>query len=101
VDDHQEPVKELIRIFEIWDLTLLNREDPSDVVKKSEVAFIVQEALYRLGYLKRKPTGLWDNDTEKAFIDWVNINNFENKLRNDEYIWGRVYRFLLNQAGIK
>jgi uncharacterized Ntn-hydrolase superfamily protein len=101
VDDHQEPVKELIRIFEIWDLTLLNREDPSDVVKKSEVALIVQEALYRLGYLKRKPTGIWDNDTEKAFIDWVNINNFENKLRNDEYIWGRVYRFLLNQAGIK
>lgn len=101
VDDHQEPVKELMRIFEIWDLTLLNREDPSDVVKKGEVAFIVQEALYMLGYLKKKPTGIWDNDTEKAFIDWVNINNFENKLRNDEYIWGRVYRFLLNQAGIK
>lgn len=100
VDDHEEPVKELIRIFELWDLTLLNREDPRDIVRKADVALEVQKALFRLGFLSKEPTGAWDDETEKAFVDWVNINNFENKLRSDEYIWGRVYRFLLNQAGL-
>jgi uncharacterized Ntn-hydrolase superfamily protein len=31
VDDHPEPIEELIRIFNIYDVTLLNREDPKDV----------------------------------------------------------------------
>src|SRR5881398_4146504 len=32
VDDHPAPIEELIRIFNVYDLTLLNREDPKDVV---------------------------------------------------------------------
>lgn len=100
VDDHPEPVKELRRIFEIWDLTLLNRENPSDVVRKQDVARSVQTALRRLGFYKGDVTGEWNKETEKAFTDWANMNNFENKLRVDEYIWGTLYRFLLKQAGI-
>ncbi|MEM1619201.1 MAG: DUF1028 domain-containing protein [Fervidicoccaceae archaeon] len=100
VDDHPEPVAELIRIFEIWDLALLNREDPRDVVRKEDAARPIQEALRALGYYRGELTGSWDEATEKAFVDWANINNFENKLRGDEYIWGRIYRFLLRQAGL-
>src|SRR3989442_782364 len=32
VDDHPAPIEELIRIFNVYDLTLLTREDPKDVV---------------------------------------------------------------------
>lgn len=98
VDDHPEPVKELRRLFEIWDLTLLNRENPGDVVRKQDVARRVQEALKTLGFYRGEITGKWDEATEKAFNDWANINNFENKLRVDEYIWGTLYRFLLKQV---
>lgn len=98
VDDHPEPVKELRRLFEIWELTLLTRERPSDIVKKQDVARSVQEALRKLGYYKGEITGTWNDETERAFIDWANINNFENKLRNDEYIWGTLYRYLIKQA---
>src|SRR3989441_10642386 len=31
-DDHPAPIEELIRIFNVYDLTLLNREDPKEVV---------------------------------------------------------------------
>jgi uncharacterized Ntn-hydrolase superfamily protein len=52
-----------------------------------------------LGFYRGEVTGVWDEATEKAFTDWANINNFENKLRTDEYIWGTIYRFLLKQVG--
>ncbi len=58
VDDHPDPVAELRRIFKIWELTLLQREDPLDVVLKKDVAGEVQEALRRLGFYKREPTGV-------------------------------------------
>ncbi|MEB3780403.1 MAG: DUF1028 domain-containing protein [Desulfurococcales archaeon] len=98
VDDHNEPVRELKRIFRIWELTLLTREKPDDIVLKHEVAGQVQEALRRLGYYDGEITGKWDQETEKAFTDWALINNFENKLRNDDYIWGTVYRFLIESS---
>ena len=98
VDDHKEPVLELKRLFKVWELTLLTREKPNDIVSKDEVAAKVQEALRKLGYYKGEITGKWDGATEKAFTDWVMINNFENKLRKDRYIWGTIYRFLIEMA---
>ena len=98
VDDHKEPVLELKRLFKIWELTLLTREKPSDIVSKDEVAAEVQRALKKLGFYKGEITGKWDDATEKAFTDWVMINNFENKLRKDRYIWGTVYRFLIEMT---
>jgi len=29
------------------------------------------------------------------------IDNFENKLRSDRYIWGTIYRYLIESADIK
>ena len=95
VDDHPEPVQELKRLFKIWELTLLTREKPDDIVDKNEVAAAVQRALKKLGYYKGEITGIWDEETENAFRDFMLINNFENKMRKDNYIWGTVYRYLL------
>ena len=95
VDDHPEPVQELKRLFKIWELTLLTREKSDDIVDKNEVAAAVQRALKKLGYYKGEITGIWDAETENAFRDFMLINNFENKMRKDNYIWGTVYRYLL------
>ncbi|MHA1616661.1 MAG: DUF1028 domain-containing protein [Candidatus Njordarchaeales archaeon] len=100
VDDHPEPVKELKRIFRIWDLTLLSREDPSDVVKLEDVAEKIQLALKKLGYYKGEVTGKLDEETLKALENWMLINNFENKMRKDGYIWGSIYRYLMDLAGL-
>lgn len=98
VDDHEEPVLELKRIFKIWELIMLTREKPEDVVAKEEVAEKVQVALRKLGFYKGEITGVWDSETEKAFTEWALINNFENKLRRDNYVWGTVYRFLIESS---
>ncbi|MGC9072205.1 MAG: DUF1028 domain-containing protein [Acidilobus sp.] len=100
VDDNPDPVRELRRLFEVWELTILEREDPSDVYGLSEVAGKLQEALSRLGYYKGPITGVVDQATIKALEEWAGYNNFENKLRPDGRIWGSLYRFLVRQAGL-
>ncbi len=98
VDDHPEPVKELERLFRIWELTILEREDPGDVVDIAEVAGEIQEALRILGYYRGEVTGKPDKETLEALERWMAINNFENKMRKDGKLWGTVYRFLLDEA---
>ncbi len=98
VDDHPEPVVELERLFKIWEITILEREDPSDVVDIAEVAAEIQEALRRLGYYSGEITGKPDKETMEALERWMAINNFENKMRRDGKLWGTVYRFLLEEA---
>ena len=99
VDDHPEPVDEILRIFEIWELLLLERDDPSDIVKWDEVWMEIADALKKLGYLDRDAKGPDDEILHQAFDKWVGVNNFENKMRYDGYIWGSVYRYLMNSVG--
>ena len=100
VDDHEEPVEELKRLFRIWEITILEREDPNDVVELSDpsVAEAIQRALTALGFYKGPITGKADEATVKALEEWMAINNFENKIRRDGKVWGTVYRFLLDEA---
>ena len=101
VDDHPDPVRELRRLFEIWELTILEREDPSDVYDLAQVAGALQEALRRLGFYRGPATGRLDEETLRALEAWMGYNNFENKMRRDGRIWGTVYRFLVKQAGLQ
>jgi len=98
VDDHPDPVNELVRLFRIWELTILSREDPSDVVDPAAVAGELQEALSILGFYRGPVTGELNEETLRALEEWMAVNNFENKIRRDGLIWGSVYRFLLEEA---
>ncbi|WP_245522509.1 putative peptidoglycan binding domain-containing protein [Vulcanisaeta distributa] len=86
------------RLFSIWELTLLSREDPNDVVLKADVALTVQRILRGLGFYRGELHGNWDEKTEEAFRAWAGYENFENKIRNDDKIWGSIYRYLINEA---
>jgi len=98
VDDHPEPVEELLRLFRIWELVMLEREDPEDVVRLEDVAGSVQEALAALGFYRGPITGVPDEETLEALEKWMAVYNFENKIRRDGLLWGTVYRFLLEEA---
>ena len=98
VDDHPEPVEELTRLFRLWELTILEREDPSDVVDLASAAAEIQQALAALGFYKGPITGEPNKAMLEALERWMAENNFENKMRSDGKIWGTVYRFLLDEA---
>ncbi len=99
VDDHPAPIDELTRIFNIYDVTLLNREDPTDVVVlTASVVKELQQGLSRLGYYRGPLAGTYDAATKASFEAWAGINNFENKLPANGKMWGSIYRVFQAQA---
>lgn len=99
VDDHPAPIEELVRIFNVYDATLLSRESPSDLVELTPaVVREVQGALAALGFYRGTATGTYDAKTKAAFEEWAGMNNFENKVRADAKVWGSLLRVLRSQG---
>ena len=100
VDDHREPIEELIRVFNLYDVTLLNREDPEDAVPiEGDALRELQEGLVALGFLRGPASGKFDAKTKAAFEAWASINNFENKVRKDGKIWNSVLLAFRSSVG--
>src|SRR5205809_1725300 len=84
VDDHPAPIEELIRIFNVYDLTLLNREDPKDVVLlKPEIVREIQANLAALGLYHGPTSGKFDAKAKPAFEPWAEMNNYKKRLAKD------------------
>ena len=99
VDDHPAPIDELTRIFNVYDVTLLNREHPGDVVSLTPpVVKEVQRGLTQLGFYRGPLTGKYDRSTNAAFEAWAGINNFENKLPSGGKMWGSIHRVFQAQV---
>ena len=99
VDDHPSPIEELERVFRIYDTTLLSREPPSRLLRiEGDVSIRVQNALYTLGYLNDVDTTGFTEAASKALQEYVNVSNFENKMRKDGTIWQSVYEFLMAES---
>ena len=95
VDDHPRPIEELVRIFHIWDLTMLTREDPEDIVDiDAEVAAFLQGFLSNRGLYKGPVHGKWDLKSKESFESWMGVENLENKVRKDGKLWGSVWRYV-------
>ncbi|HEV2428710.1 MAG TPA: DUF1028 domain-containing protein [Thermoplasmata archaeon] len=99
VDDHPAPIEELKRIFKLYDVTLLAREDPSTLVSVTpEIARVVQQQLQTLGFYTGRLTATFDGATAAAFDRFLNENNFEGKARDDGRIWPSVLEQLNQRA---
>jgi len=95
VDEHEHPIKELGRVFEIYNLSLLKRDDPDDKVKmEGGVMKTIKEVLKADGFYEMDIDDKYDTYTKEALQKWMHINNFEIKEREDNYMWGAVYRYI-------
>ncbi len=99
VDDHPSPIEELKRVFRLYDMTMLSREDPSTVLPiAGEVALALQHDLGVLGYYSGRFTGRWDAASQAAFARFVGEHNFENKQRDDGTVWPSIVAYLKERA---
>lgn len=99
VDDHPTPIEELRRIFGLYDLTLLEREDPASLVRLEGAPLQeLQRDLGVLGYLIGPASHAWDARTKLAFDKFLSENNFENKSRPDATAWPTVLDHLRTRA---
>ena len=82
-------------------MTLLDREDPSRLMPiEGDVSIKIQEALVSLGLLEQVDHERFPPVAQRALRDYGNINNFENKMREDGKIWRSVFEYLLDDAGM-
>jgi len=99
VDDHASPIEELKRIFRLYDLTMLSREDPATLRPiVGEVATELQHDLAVLGYYSGRLTGRWDPASQAAFSKFISEHNFEAKQREDGSVWPSVLSYLRDRA---
>ena len=99
VDDHQAPIEELKRVFKVYDMTMLSREDPKHLLAiDHDIAATIQRDLKKLGTYRGSITGTLDDATKKALEDWVNINNFENRMREPGRIWRSILNYMEESA---
>ena len=98
VDEHPRPIEELERIFNVYDMTLLSREDPSRLLRiDRDLSIKIQGALKVLGYLDVLHEE-FSQKVQDAMNQWIAVNNFENKAREDDTIWKSVLDCLLKDA---
>jgi uncharacterized Ntn-hydrolase superfamily protein len=85
VDDHADPIHELVRIFEVWDESMLVRNDPL-LESTPELVIDLQRRLSALGRYDGEANGLYDDTTRAALGDWAAQYNLEGRLRDDDLI---------------
>lgn len=85
VDDHPEAPRELARLFEVWDTTMLIRTDPL-LPAGPELVADLQRRLAVLGNYVGEPSGVYDDPTRKALGEWAGEHNLEGRLREDDQI---------------
>jgi uncharacterized Ntn-hydrolase superfamily protein len=79
VDDHEKPIDELERVFKIYDVTLLEREEPDETRELTgDTAEQVSETLAELGLFDGTPSTAFGEDERDALEDFRGMNNFEN-----------------------
>ncbi|WP_416841602.1 DUF1028 domain-containing protein [Haloferax sp. DFSO52] len=79
VDDHEHPIDELERVFKLYDITLLEREEPDETVSLSgDTADAVCATLADLGFHDGTSSGEFDESARDALESFRGMNNFEN-----------------------
>jgi uncharacterized Ntn-hydrolase superfamily protein len=79
VDDHDEPIAELERVFKLYDVTLLSRAAPEDLRELSgDTAEAVLAALSDLGHYDGEPGPDVGDEERDALEAFRGVNNFEN-----------------------
>ena len=97
VDEHPEPIKELDRIFQIYDMTFLKRENPENLWDiEGEIETNIKNVLIELNYIKTKEVPR--QEFQIALENWTGINNFENKWVEHK-IWKSVYDYMVMEKG--
>jgi uncharacterized Ntn-hydrolase superfamily protein len=102
VDDHPSPIEELKRVFRLYDLTMLSREDPATLRPiEGETAAALQHDLSVLGYYSGRLTGRWDDPSKAAFARFIGEHNFEAKQREDGTVWPSVLGYLRDRSAVE
>lgn len=97
VEDHKEPIKELIRIYRLHQLYFTPAKDGEVVEITGEIREGLVVGLEKLGYLEKKEL-YEDKEIYEAVRTYIHTENFEAREQEDGKIDVKVYEYLKAQA---
>ncbi|HHW40277.1 MAG TPA: DUF1028 domain-containing protein [Syntrophomonadaceae bacterium] len=98
VDDHPDPIKELIRLHKLYRLYFY-KTDPSRLVKvEGDVMLEIIAALTKLGYYSGQPVSDWSPELQDALMRYYLTENFDERIAEEGYIDGEVLDFMRKQV---
>jgi len=86
VYDHQEPIKELQRLYQIHRLTYFRSEPDNLVSVNGELAKEIQDILTQRGFYSGPINADYDSITQKALFDFMGWENYDERMRSDDLI---------------
>jgi uncharacterized Ntn-hydrolase superfamily protein len=92
VDDHPDAPAQLVRLFTVWDDTMLVRTDPP-LEATAELVSELQRRLAKVGRYAGPAHGAFDEPTRVALAAWAGVYNLEGRLRDDD----RISRHLVTE----
>lgn len=95
IDDHPEPIKELIRIYGLQQLYFAKSKPENVVAIEGDVRVKVVNHLKRLDYLKSEPAD--EEELHKALTAYIHTENFEEREQEKGKIDLEVLEFMKNQ----
>ncbi|RSD25189.1 DUF1028 domain-containing protein [Mesobacillus subterraneus] len=95
VDDHPEPITELIRIYGLQQLYFAKAKPENVATIEGEVKADVVQHLKRLDYLKGDPAD--EEELHKALTAYIHTENFEEREQEKGKIDLEVLEFMKNQ----
>ncbi len=98
VDDHPDPIKELIRLYGLHVL-YFTRTKPEKTVKiEGSRAESIVRALNKLNYFQGEYPGAWTEEHQAALKKYYLTENFDERIADDGYIDGDVLDFMMKQV---
>lgn len=99
VDDHSEPIKELRRLLNLYELYFF-KPRPEDLVEiKGEIAIEIQRILLKTGDYRGPLSGQYDEATKEAFKNLCLRENLEERWQEESLVDLRVLNFLRERFG--
>ena len=92
VDDHPDPIKEIIRIYKLWDLYFGEVKEEDQIELTGVLKEEINEYLFRLGYLDQ--SSFLENRFQEAFTSFIHTENFEGRQLKNGYIDSKVLDYL-------
>lgn len=98
VDDHPEPIKELARLLKLYKLYFYKTK-PGNIVKmEGQTLLEVKQMLKKTGYYDGIIDASFDEQFKKDLNRFYLTENFDERVREDEYIDKEVLDFLRDLA---
>lgn len=86
VYDHQQPIQELKRLYELHRLTYFRSEEKDLKLINSTIAKELQTIMQAKGFYKGQISGVFDKQTQKSLHDFMGWENYDERMRDDDRI---------------